>query len=186
MRKTAAILACTFIQEDVARSRVDKRAAFAVFKTDRATVYSRLVEGRFPPYKEILPKKANARIPLKVTEFMTAIRQAAIMTDEESKRVNFNFAPGKLTLAAQGAASGRSKVETELEYDGTLRDETVGTTSSLSDFGSVQRQLCPEPVEACPEPRRRGGRGVEMALTAGPTSAARALPAPACWSAASA
>ena len=93
-----------------------------LFRTERATIYSRLVEGRFPPYKEILPKKANARIPLAVTPFMTAIRQAAIMTDDESKRVAFHFAPGKLTLEAQGAATGRSKVETELQYDGTPID----------------------------------------------------------------
>jgi DNA polymerase III subunit beta len=89
-----------------------------LFRTERATIYSRLVEGRFPPYKEILPKKANARIPLAVGPFLTAVRQAAIMTDDESKRVNFHFASKKLTLAAHGAAAGRSKVELALEYDG--------------------------------------------------------------------
>jgi DNA polymerase-3 subunit beta len=89
-----------------------------LFRTERATIYSRLVEGRFPPYKEILPKKANARIPLAVGPFLTAVRQAAIMTDDESKRVNFHFAAKKLTLAAHGAAAGRSKVELPLEYDG--------------------------------------------------------------------
>ena len=102
--------------------RVSLRPNEVLFQTEKATIYSRLVEGRFPPYKEILPKKANARINLKVPEFLTAVRQAAIMTDEENKRVNFHFATGKLTLAAQGAASGRSKVETELEYDGTPID----------------------------------------------------------------
>ena len=102
--------------------RVSLRPNEVLFQTEKATIYSRLVEGRFPPYKEILPKKANARINLKVPEFLTAVRQAAIMTDEESKRVNFHFAAGKLTLAAQGAASGRSKVETELDYDGTPID----------------------------------------------------------------
>jgi DNA polymerase-3 subunit beta len=102
--------------------RVSLRPNEVLFKTERATIYSRLVEGRFPPYKEILPKKANARIPLAVMPFMTAIRQAAIMTDDESKRVAFHFAPGKLTLEAQGAATGRSKVEAELQYDGTPID----------------------------------------------------------------
>jgi DNA polymerase III subunit beta len=102
--------------------RVSLRPNEVLFQTEKATIYSRLVEGRFPPYKEILPKKANARINLKVPEFLTAVRQAAIMTDEESKRVNFHFASGKLTLAAQGAASGRSKVEMDLEYDGTPID----------------------------------------------------------------
>ena len=110
------------LHDDDELVRVSLRPNEALFQTEKATIYTRLVEGRFPPYKEILPKKANARIPLKVVPFLTAVRQAAIMTDEESKRVTFNFAAGKLTLAAQGAASGRSKVETELEYDGTPID----------------------------------------------------------------
>jgi DNA polymerase-3 subunit beta len=110
------------LHDDAEMIRVSLRPNEVLFKTERATIYSRLVEGRFPPYKEIMPKKAQARIPLPVTPFMTAIRQAAIMTDDESKRVAFNFAKGKLTLAAQGAATGRSKVETTLEYEGTPID----------------------------------------------------------------
>jgi DNA polymerase-3 subunit beta len=110
------------LQDDDELVRVSLRPNEVLFQTERATIYSRLVEGRFPPYKEILPKKANARIPLAVAPFLTAVRQAAIMTDDESKRVAFHFAPGKLTLEAQGAATGRSKVETELAYDGTPID----------------------------------------------------------------
>jgi DNA polymerase III subunit beta len=119
--KAMALLERT-LHDDDELVRVSLRPNEVLFQTEKATIYSRLVEGRFPPYKEILPKKANARIPLKVGPFLTAVRQAAIMTDDESKRVNFHFAPGQLTLAAQGAASGRSKVETELEYDGTPID----------------------------------------------------------------
>jgi DNA polymerase-3 subunit beta len=49
---------------------------------------------------------------------LSAVRQAAIMTDEESKRVTFNFAKKKLTLQARGMESGRSRVEMPLDYDG--------------------------------------------------------------------
>ena len=40
------------------------------------------------------------------------------MTDEESKRVIFEFAKKKLTLQSRGAETGRSKVELPLDYDG--------------------------------------------------------------------
>ncbi|MFL5328204.1 MAG: DNA polymerase III subunit beta [Gemmataceae bacterium] len=99
--------------------RVTLRPNDVLFQTGKAMVYSRLVEGRYPPYKEILPKRSSIKVPLAVMPFMSAVRQAAIMTDEESKRVMFRFAPGKLTLQAQGAATGRSKVEMPIEFDGT-------------------------------------------------------------------
>lgn len=90
----------------------------ALFQTERAMIYTRLVEGRYPNYREVFPKKQTVKVPLTVGPFYSAVRQAAIMTDEESKRVIFEFAKKKLTLQARGAESGRSKVELPIEFDG--------------------------------------------------------------------
>ncbi len=98
--------------------RISFRPNEVLFKTDRAMIHSRLVEGRYPNYREVFPKKASAKIPITVGPFHAAIRQAAIMTDDESKKVIFSFNKHKLTLQAQGTESGRSKVELPLEFDG--------------------------------------------------------------------
>ncbi len=97
--------------------RVCVRPNEVLFRTERAVIYSRLVEGRFPDYKVVLPKKHNIKVPLEASSFQAAVRQAAIMTDEDSKKVTFRFDKGKLTLQAQGATAGRSKVELPIEYD---------------------------------------------------------------------
>lgn len=106
------------LQDADEQVRISLRPNDALFKTERAMIYSRLVEGRYPPYREVFPKKQTVKIPLVVGPFHAAIRQAAIMTDEESKKVIFGFAKKKLTLQARGPASGRSKVELPIEYDG--------------------------------------------------------------------
>src|SRR5262245_20218313 len=94
--KAMALLERTLL-DDEQLVKVSLRPNDVLFQTDRAMIYSRLVEGRFPPYKDILPKKSAAKIPLAVTPFLAAVRQAAIMTDEESKRVTFHFGHKKLT-----------------------------------------------------------------------------------------
>lgn len=98
--------------------RVSLRANEALFKTERAMVYTRLVEGRYPNYKQVIPQKYGIKVPLTVGPFYAAVRQAAIMTDEESKRVVFQFAKKKLTLQARGSEAGRSHVELPIDYDG--------------------------------------------------------------------
>jgi DNA polymerase-3 subunit beta len=110
------------LQEDEEQVRVGFRPNEVLFRTERAVVYSRLVEGRFPNYRDVFPKKAAVKVPLLVGPFMAAVRQAAIMTDEESKRVTFRFTKKKLTLQAQGAATGRSQVELAVEYEGKPLD----------------------------------------------------------------
>jgi DNA polymerase-3 subunit beta len=110
------------LTDDEGVVQVSLRANEALFRAGHAVVYSRLVEGRFPDYRQVLPKKQTAKVSLNVPAFTTAVRQAKIMTDEESKRVMFHFTKNKLTLQAQGATTGRSKVEMPLEYDGKNLD----------------------------------------------------------------
>ncbi len=95
--------------------RVALKPNEALFQTERAMIYSRLVEGRYPPYKDIIPKRSAVKIPLPATAFLSKVRQAAIMTDDESKRVDLSFTPGKLTLQARGVETGSSEVEMALE-----------------------------------------------------------------------
>jgi DNA polymerase-3 subunit beta len=106
------------LSDDEEVVRVALRPNEALFKTERAMIYSRLVEGRYPNYREVFPKKQTVKVPLSVGPLLTAIRQSAIMTDEETKRVVFSFAKKNLTLQARGAEAGRSKVEMPLEYEG--------------------------------------------------------------------
>ena len=61
----------------------------------------------------------SGRSRLPVESFLSRVRQAAIMTDDESKRVDLTFAPGKITMKARGAETGSSEVVMMLpEYDG--------------------------------------------------------------------
>ncbi|CAN5508643.1 DNA polymerase III subunit beta [soil metagenome] len=117
-QKTVSLLEKSLV-DDGERVRISLRANEAMFQTERAMIHSRLVEGRFPPYKDIIPKKSAVKLTLATAEFLSRIRQAAIMTDAETKRVDFNFAPGKLTMKAEGAETGSSEVVMDLpEYKG--------------------------------------------------------------------
>jgi DNA polymerase III subunit beta len=93
-----------------------------MFQTERATIYTRLLEGRYPPYRDILSltrRQTTKKIPLPVQAFLSRVRQAAIMTDDESKRVDFTFGSGKLQLRARGEARGNCHVEMVVDrYDG--------------------------------------------------------------------
>lgn len=113
--------------------RVNLSANEALFKTERVTIYTRLVEGRYPRYRDVLPKKASHEVPLIAGPFFTALRQAAIMADEDSRKVTLHFAKQKLTLQALGADTGRSKVEVPIDYDGKAL-EIAFDPRSLTDM----------------------------------------------------
>lgn len=119
--KTMALLERN-LTDDGELVRVGLRPNEAMFQTERAMIYTRLVEGRYPPYRDIIGqtrKTASVKVPLPVDAFLSRVRQAAIMTDDESKRVDMTFEPGKVTMQARGADTGSSVVELPLpEYAG--------------------------------------------------------------------
>ncbi len=102
--------------------RVGLRPNESLFQTERAMIYTRLVEGRYPPYQDLIRHAKGTwtvRVALPVPAFMSRVRQAAIMTDDESKRVDMTFEAGKVSMQARGADTGSSEVELPLpEYDG--------------------------------------------------------------------
>ena len=88
-------------------------------RSGRVSMYSRLVEGRFPKWRDVFPRRENAvKIELTVGPFWATVRQAAIVTSEERRGVDFNFGEGKVVLAAHGAEYGDSHVELPIAYDG--------------------------------------------------------------------
>lgn len=83
------------------------------------TISSRLVDGRFPRWRDVFPDRPDAaRVPLVCGPLMTAVRQAAIVTSEQSKGVDFSFEPGQLVLSGRSAESGESRVELPIEHAG--------------------------------------------------------------------
>lgn len=96
----------------------------ALFQTPKLTVYTRLVEGRYPKYQEVFPGEVKIRIPLPVSQFHAVVRQAKIVTNEESKGVDFRFGDGTLTLKSRAAQLGQSEVRLPIGYNGENLDLT--------------------------------------------------------------
>lgn len=89
-----------------------------VVKSGHSTIYSRLVEGRFPRYGDVIPSDSNHVIDLVVGPFYSAVRQAQILTNEDSRGVDFKFTEGTLTLLSEAADAGSSVIELPIGYDG--------------------------------------------------------------------
>lgn len=88
--------------------------------TAKATISVRLLEGRFPDWRKVFPEQGGGgvRLDLAVGSTHAAVRQAAIVTSEESRGVDFTFGDGMLVLSGKAAEVGQARVELPIGYDG--------------------------------------------------------------------
>ena len=87
---------------------------------DGTTVTARLLDGRFPRWRDVFPERPDAKLhTVAIDALWHATRAAAIVTSEQSKGVNYAFTDGGLTLSGRSAESGESTVSCDVFESGT-------------------------------------------------------------------
>lgn len=99
--------------------QITTRVNDIVVRKNGITFFSRLLEGKFPRWRDVFPHRNQAsRIPLSVGPFFTALRQAAIVSSDESRGIDFTFGEGTLSMSGSTAEVGQSLVDLPIEYTG--------------------------------------------------------------------
>jgi DNA polymerase-3 subunit beta len=87
-------------------------------RADGATLVSSLVQGNFPKYADVIPKETTRKAVINRPEFEHRVRQAALLTTEESRSVKLSFAEGRLTLSSRAPETGEAEVNCAIDYEG--------------------------------------------------------------------
>lgn len=82
----------------------------AEFSTPSLRVVSRLIEGRFPDYAAIIPKKFATSSFLEKKQFMEAIKVASIFASK-MQEINFSFGHNKLAINSANQEVGEYSME---------------------------------------------------------------------------
>lgn len=88
----------------------------------RAVLISSLVQGNFPKYEDVIPKDCARRATINTAELEHRVRQAALLTNEESRGVRLSFQANKVTLTSRAPEAGEAEVTCNAAYDGEPMD----------------------------------------------------------------
>lgn len=77
---------------------------------------SPLIEGHFPQYRDVIPKDCDKKIEMNAADFLSGIRRAALLTNEQSKGVRLRFADGRLVLSSRAPEQGEATISLAADY----------------------------------------------------------------------
>ncbi|MFM1903635.1 MAG: hypothetical protein RLZZ440_1535 [Planctomycetota bacterium] len=130
-------------------------ASEILVRTAGTTISARLVEGRFPRWRDVFPERPEAiKVQLVAGPLLAAVRQAAIVTSEQSKGVDFSFESGCLVLSGRSAESGESRVELPIDHAGEavrikLDPRFMADVLRVLDGGTTVTIEITDPQSAC-------------------------------------
>lgn len=83
-----------------------------------STMSSALVDGSFPPYNDVIPKDSDKKVTINREKFASAVRRAALLTNEESKGVRLSFSNDTLSISSRAPEMGEAKIDLAVGYAG--------------------------------------------------------------------
>lgn len=79
---------------------------------------SKLIEGNYPNYRQVIPTEMKQRITLVREEFQQALHRAEMMTSDKSNSVKLSFGKNRLEITANTPDVGESREVIAINYQG--------------------------------------------------------------------
>ena len=103
----------------------DRRAAFQI-NTDKDSsglvdsiyLYSKVVEGNYPNYQQVIPKETHQRIKLEREFLLQGIHRAALVCSEKANSVKLKVSANLLEITAQSPDFGEAHESMAIGYSG--------------------------------------------------------------------
>ena len=83
------------------------------------SITSRLIEGTFPNYEQVIPKETDKQIKVNTRSLLDATRRVSILTEEKSNLIKFQAVKDRLTVIGSTPSSGEAREEVEIALKGS-------------------------------------------------------------------
>jgi DNA polymerase-3 subunit beta len=98
----------------------ENQASFSL-KDDKGfsvLLVTKLIEGNYPNYRQVIPGEAKERIAIGREELLQALRRAEIMTSEKANSVKMTFGKNSLAITANSPEVGEARESLAVNYKG--------------------------------------------------------------------
>lgn len=88
------------------------------FDLGNTLLISRLIEGKFPNYEQVIPPQSPNKLAISREEFLMAARRISLWSTQDSPSIRLDLRPSQLLLSKQTPDVGEAHEELPAQYDG--------------------------------------------------------------------
>lgn len=128
-KKPAGVLRNTVSKED-GRVNVKFDSSNAVFSFGQTTMICRLVVGKYPRYRDVIPQNNSNVLKIDREQLLSTLRRVSVFANKASNHIKFDIKEGQLELTAQDLGFAIAAYE-KLSCDYSGDNLTIGFKSSF-------------------------------------------------------
>jgi DNA polymerase-3 subunit beta len=109
-----------------------------IFRKSGLLLTSRLMEGNYPNYQQVIPKDGGKKITVNRSEFESALRRVSILSKDKANAVKVSFAAGRMTLFSSNPDFGEATEELAARYEGEALNTGFNARYLLDVFSVME------------------------------------------------
>lgn len=99
---------------------------------------SKKVEGKFPPYQQVIPSATENRVKLERELFLECIQRASLVASQDNSIVKLRISENSLDILSSSAEFGEAHESMAIEYDGPTVEVAFNPKFLIDPLRSLQ------------------------------------------------
>lgn len=104
--------------KDTGDLKVYSKGTQAIFQFGDTQITSKLIEGTYPNYRQVMPSQCLERITIERESLLSALRRVSLLMTEKTNAVKLNFAKNRLTITMNSPDVGEARDSLPIKYTG--------------------------------------------------------------------
>lgn len=123
--------------EDEVKITIEEGQIF--FELEGTRVVSRLINGKYPEYKHIMPKEYKTRVVLEKNVFQNAVKMASVFASGKSSEISIKIdaEAKKVFIGAKSAETGENSTELKFDISGPSQEVIFNSKYLLDGINSI-------------------------------------------------
>jgi len=116
--KVLAELSKIAVLTDSDNIKICKENKKIVITVDKTKIITRLMQGQFPKYNQLIPQSFPKEAKINKANMTAALERVAVMVNEKSSIIKFEFADNTLKLSGDAPETGNAQDQVDINYTG--------------------------------------------------------------------
>jgi DNA polymerase-3 subunit beta len=115
---TKAVTELQRLLTDDGEVRVSVGGSQIAFDLNNSLLVSKLIEGNYPNYRQVIPGEMKERVTLERETFLNSLRRVSLLASDKSNSIKLNFSKNNIDITANTPEVGEAKESLPVAYKG--------------------------------------------------------------------
>ncbi|PYL67597.1 MAG: DNA polymerase III subunit beta, partial [Verrucomicrobia bacterium] len=115
---TKAVTELQRLLADDGEIKVSMGSGQIAFDLNKTLLVSKLIEGNYPNYRQVIPSEAKERIKLERETFLNSLRRVSLLASDKTHSIKLNFGKNNIDITATTPEVGEAKESIAVAYKG--------------------------------------------------------------------